>query len=307
MGSRSNDLFIGQNSTVKSEPTAQNISPKIMKNYQVANFKQALDSAKKVLIVLPQLGFDSMAYATAMAYALNKTGKSASVFCPQKTDANYGKLAGINQVVDQLSASDLTVTVDYPLDQIEKVSYNDNGGKLNLVVEVKPGSPRVENQKISIQNQDDLADLYILLGDESTLGDHASLIQKGTWAVITPTNTDNKSWAKYVLFDQDAPFCEIGSFLLPMLGLEIDTEVAKNLLNGLRLATQSFTVNVSPESFEAGAICLRATQTALPVDSGVSPNQMPLQAAPAVAVEAKPAASTTLNPTPNKPNPTPFS
>jgi len=40
----------------------------------------------------------------------------------------------------------------------------------------------------------------------------------------------------------------------------MNTEVAKNLLISLRVATQSFSVNVSPETFEAGAACLRATQ-----------------------------------------------
>jgi len=45
-----------------------------------------------------------------------------------------------------------------------------------------------------------------------------------------------------------------------MLGLDINADTGKDLLIGLRVATQSFSVNVSPESFEAGAICLRATQ-----------------------------------------------
>jgi len=45
-----------------------------------------------------------------------------------------------------------------------------------------------------------------------------------------------------------------------MINLGLDTNIAKNLLIGLRVATQSFSVNVSPETFEAGAICLKATQ-----------------------------------------------
>ena len=60
-----------------------------------------------------------------------------------------------------------------------------------------------------------------------------------------------------------------------MIGLELDTESGKDLLIGLRVATQSFSVNVSPESFEAGAICLRATQP----ENETTPtiNQMPIE------------------------------
>jgi nanoRNase/pAp phosphatase (c-di-AMP/oligoRNAs hydrolase) len=58
------------------------------------------------------------------------------------------------------------------------------------------------------------------------------------------------------------------SFLINDLGLKLDVDSAKNLLIGLRVATQSFSINVSPETFEAGAICLKATQQSVePVQS----------------------------------------
>jgi len=85
------------------------------------------------------------------------------------------------------------------------------------------------------------------------------MVNQGNWVLITPSQV-NKTWAKATIFDPDAPFSEIFTFLLPMLGLNLDIDSAKDLLIGLRVATQSFSVNVSPETFEAGALCLRATQ-----------------------------------------------
>ena len=85
------------------------------------------------------------------------------------------------------------------------------------------------------------------------------MVNKGNWINISPTNIE-KTWAKVNILDQDAPFSEILTFLLPMLDLQLTPESAKNLLIALRIATQSFSVNVSPETFEAGANCLRATQ-----------------------------------------------
>jgi hypothetical protein len=81
---------------------------------------------------------------------------------------------------------------------------------------------------------------------------------------------------------------------LPMLGLTLDIDSGKDLLIGLRVATQSFSVNVSPETFEAGAICLRATQPeeSLPQNGEVTPIEN---------IEK----SGNIVPGSNKPNPTP--
>lgn len=230
-----------------------------MKNYQVQDIKTLLAGAKSALIAVPQLSVDSIGSALALALLLKKSNISAKVFCPQKTDANYTKLTGLELLTDVYNQNDLIVTLDYPLDQIEKVTYNQDNGKLNLVVQTKDGSPKVQENQILITNQAVAADINFLLGDETQLGANANMITKGNWINISPVSTE-KTWAKANILDQDAPFSEILTFLLPLLGLELTPDAAKNLLIALRVATQSFSINVSPETFEAGAICLRATQ-----------------------------------------------
>lgn len=230
-----------------------------MKNYNVTEIKSMVDSAKSALIAVPTLSVDSIGAALALAISLKKQGKEVKVFCPQKTDQNYSKLSGLELLTDSFSNSDLVVTLDYPIDQIEAVSYNDDGGHLNLVVKTKSGASKVETNQISINNNGSSADVSFMLGDESALGAAASMVNQGNWILITPSQV-TKSWAKATLLDPDAPFSEIFTFLLPMIGLTLDIDSGKDLLIGLRVATQSFSVNVSPETFEAGAICLRATQ-----------------------------------------------
>ena len=210
-------------------------------------------------------------------YSLLKKNIEAKVYCPTKTDQNYSKLSGLELLTDTITASDLVVSLEYPLDQIEQVSYNDDGGRLNLVVKTKTGAPKIENNKIIINNDGSNADVCFMLGDESTLGANAGITAKGNWIFISPTNV-TKAWAKASIVDPDAPFSEIFTFLLPMIGLELDINSGKDLLIGLRVATQSFSVNVSPESFEAGAVCLRATQPETPA----------AQAAPAAPIEQIP-------------------
>ena len=244
-----------------------------MKNYNITEIKALVSNAKTAFIAVPQIGIDSVASALALAISLKKLGKEVKVFCPQKTDQNYQKLSGLELLTDAYSSSDLVVSLNYPLDQIDQVSYNDDGGRLNLVVKTKPAAPKIENSQIIVNNEYTAFDVCFMLGDETSLGANVAMVNKGNWIYISPTD-DQKAWAKTSLVDSDAPFSEIFTFLLPMIGLNLDMDSGKNLLIGLRVATQSFSVNVSPETFEAGAVCLRATQ---PSENNQPVNQMPIE------------------------------
>lgn len=240
-----------------------------MKNYKVQNIKSLLATAKTASVVIPHLSIDSIAAGLALTLALKKANIETSAFCPQKTDANYSKLSGLEFLLDTYNQHDLVISLDYPSDQIEKVSYNNDDGHLNLVVQTKNNAPKIEQNQIKINNQSSIADINFILGDESLLGDSAKMVENGNWIFISPT-ISQKAWAKESVIDQDAPYCEMFSFLINDLGLKLDVDSAKNLLIGLRVATQSFSINVSPETFEAGAICLKATQQ--PVESVQSTN-----------------------------------
>lgn len=264
-----------------------------MKNYNINEIKALVSNAKTALIAVPQTSIDSVGAALALAVSLRKIGKEVKVFCPQKTDQNYQKLSGLELLTDTYSSVDLVVSLNYPLDQIDQVSYNDDGGRLNLVVKTKSNAPKINNDQIVINNESAAADVCFMLGDETTLGANSVMVNKGNWIFVSPVD-GQKAWAKTSLIDQDAPFSEIFTFLLPMIGLDLDMDSGKNLLIGLRVATQSFSVNVSPETFEAGAICLRATQ---PSDDSSSSEQMPIG-----NVEK----SGGIAPGTNKPNPSPM-
>jgi hypothetical protein len=243
-----------------------------MKNYRVNEIKNLITGSKTALVVVPHLSIDSLASALALAVSLNKNNINTKVFCPQKPDANYSKLSGLELVSDTFNQNDLIITLDYPVDQIETVNYNQDNGKLNLVIQTKPGSAKVTQNQILVSNQSGVADINFILGDESSLGTNSTIVNSGNWVQISPTS-NIKPWAKASLVDQDAPFSEIFTFLLPMIGLNLDLDSAKDLLIGLRVATQSFSINVSPETFEAGAVCLRATQPLMetPVSNGQVP------------------------------------
>ena len=232
---RSNPAYIQPNDSINNP----DYSGPNMKNYNVNEIKPLLTGAKSALVVVPQMNVDSIGAALALALGLKKSGKEVKVYCPQKTDQNYSKLSGLELLTDTYVVNDLVISLEYPLDQIEQVSYNDDGGRLNLVVKTKSGAPKVANDKIAINNDSASADICFILGDEAPLGPNAAMVNKGKWIFVSPVNV-NKAWAKATLVDPDAPYSEIFTFLLPMLGLSLDLDSGKNLLIGLRVATQSF-------------------------------------------------------------------
>jgi hypothetical protein len=254
-----------------------------MKNYNLTQIKEMLATAKSAVVVSPVLSIDSISASLALALSLKNAGVNVSVYCPQKTTPDYSKLSGLELLTDQYSATGLTITLDYPLDSIDQVSYNDDNQKLNLVVKTKPNSPQIDSNKILINNQSSGFDVGFILGEETALGENSSIVNSGNWVFISPQNV-SKTWAKASLIDQDAPFCEIFSFMLPQLGYQLTPDSGKNLLIGLRVSTQSFSVNVSPETFEAGAICLKATQ----VRSDSAPVSTPVNPTPVENVESAP-------------------
>lgn len=247
-----------------------------MKNYNTNEIRSLLTNAKSALIAVPQLSLDSIGSALALGLLLQKRGLDVKVYCPQKPDNNYSKLSGLNLLSDTYNLNDLVVSLNYPLDQIENVTYNDDGGRLNLIVKTKANAPKIEDSNIIISNQSQSNDICFMIGDEAGLGPNAAIVNKGNWVFVSPTNAI-KPWAKATLIDQDAPYSEIFTFLFKELGLSLTSDVAKNLLISLRVATQSFSVNVSPETFEAGAICLRATQQAVEPELNKFDNQSPIE------------------------------
>lgn len=253
-----------------------------MKNYNTIEIKSLLNSSKTALIAVPQLSIDGIGSALALGLLLQKKGLDVKVYCPQKPDNNYSKLNGLDLLSDTYNLNDLVVSLNYPLDQIENVTYNDDGGRLNLIVKTKTNAPKIEDGNIIISNQSQSNDICFMIGDETALGANTAIVNKGNWIFVSPLNV-SKSWAKASIIDQDAPYSEIFTFLIKDMGLTLTPEAAKNLLISLRVATQSFSINVSPETFEAGAICLRATQQQSEAPINKFDAQPPIE-----EVEAKP-------------------
>lgn len=232
------------------------------------DFKQvqdALSAAQNIFVVLPsELDVDKVAAGLSLYLSCEKMGKKTSCFCSQPMIVEYSSLVGVDRVAKELGGKNLMISFDYIEDSIEKVSYNIENKKFNLVIQPKEGHEPLSTQKVVYSYSGNQADLIFLIGALS-LPDLGSIYQsnKDLFDSGNTINIDirpgNKSARTNLLFEQAASYSEVIANILSRLKLPIEEDIAGNLLRGIEEATDIFrSPKVEPETFEAAAFCLRS-------------------------------------------------
>jgi len=219
-----------------------------------SQFQQLLNTSQTISILLPQkLNLDYLAAALSLYLSLKKAGKKASLFCAKPITVEFSSLVGVNEIKTQLEGKDLVISFDYVEDSIEKVSYNIENNKFNLVIQTKEGYLPLSPQKIQYSYVGANADLFLVIGTDS-------LKDVGEIYFSNQKVLDEGRIVNFKIADFRAScYCELVANLLAQFRLPIDEDIATNLLAGL----EKETVNFSPErcgpgAFEAAAFCLRA-------------------------------------------------
>lgn len=231
-----------------------------------SSVQDSLATAQVVSIVLPQNpNLDKVAAGLALFLSLKKSGKRATIACSTEMTVAFSALVGVDKIQRKLAGRNLTITFDYIEDSIEKVSYNIEDNKFNLVIQPKAGVPPLSSERVSYSYSGGEADLVFTLGiqDLKDLGglyqESKSFFEKQT-IVDIDINPANNQFGKINLIDPTASSCsEVITHLVSRLGLPIDGDIASNLLLGIERTTNSFSSSkVGAGTFEAAAFCLRA-------------------------------------------------
>jgi hypothetical protein len=261
-------------------------------NHQLdfASVQQALTAAQTILVVAPEKpSFDNIAAALALFLSLKKMGKTVDVACPDEMTVEFSSLVGVDKVSQKLGGKNLIISFDYLEDSIEKVSYNIENNKFNLLIQPKAGFPPLSPEKVSYTHSGG-ADLIFVIGAQKWEDlSHLSAQEKEASNRKPVINIDidpkNVQFGKINLTDPTLSSCsEIIAGLFSTLKWPIDQDIATNLLLGIEEATQGFTSpQTNASTFEMTAFCLRA--------GGRRAKN---------AVEAKPKGLTPLSPMPSR-------
>lgn len=231
----------------------------------IGEIQNLLKSAQEVLILTHENPTqDSLGAALALFLGISSFGKRATVACPTPTTVELSNLIGIDKVNQSLRSKNFIISLDYAEGMIEKVSYNINSDKFNLVIEPKLGAPPFSLEKVHYSTSAPNPDLIFVL-DCANLQELSKFYQDGEdlYSKVTTVNIDyhpnNTHFAKINLVDLGASSTsEIIAFLLQNLGLPLTEDIASNLLAGITVATNNFSERAGAGAFEAAAICLRA-------------------------------------------------
>jgi nanoRNase/pAp phosphatase (c-di-AMP/oligoRNAs hydrolase) len=252
-----------------------------MKNFagRYAPVQESLAAAQSVLITLPQKSkIDQVASGLALFLSLEKLGKKAVIVCAEEMKVAFSSLIGVDKIKHQLGGNNLVVSFDYVEEAVEKVSYNIDKGKFNLVIQPKEGHPPLLAEKVEYHHSGSQSDLILVIGSFSleNLGDlyqsNKDLFEKNK-IINLDYHSNNSQFGKVNLVYPQAISCaEIVIDLLSKLKWPVDPDIASNLFAGLRERTQNFSSpKTTPLVFEGAAFCLRAGARRQPGDSrGVS-------------------------------------
>lgn len=216
---------------------------------QVSEF---LSTAQAILVVLSlDLNSDKVAAGLALYLSLKKAGKQVSIVCSTPMTVEYSSLVGVDKIAAKIKGKNLTVSFDYIEDAIEKVSYNIENNKFNLVIQPKEGLAPISTDKVEYSYSGGQADLVFIIGDT----------EKKDLGKIYEENKKLFDQVKIVNISEPEAICssELVAKLLAQLQLPVDADMATNLLKGIEATTKIFSVTkVGAGTLEAIVFCLRA-------------------------------------------------
>lgn len=228
--------------------------------------KDLVDKAAEILIVTHERPtFDSIGSSLALSLGLAGLGKRVTIACPDPITVELSSFVGVNKVSSDLAKKNFIISLDYVDGSIEKVSYNIEGNKFNLVIEPRPGFESFSPDKVSYSYGGGNAEL-ILAVDTIHLGGLKQIYEanKELFSTRPVINVDhhpnNSHFGAHNIVDPSASStAELTAQLLSSLGVALTVDIATNLLNALYGATNSFQgPSVSSSAFEVAAVCVKA-------------------------------------------------
>lgn len=227
----------------------------------ITKIKGLLEAAQDVLIVTHENPtHDSIGSALALSLGLATLGKKVTVACPDPMIVELSNYIGAQKVVTSLGKKNFVISLDYVDGSIEKVSYNIEGDKFNLVIEPRPGYEGFSEEKVHYEHTGQSAHVIFAV-DTIHLGGLKKLYEddKDLYASKPIVNIDRH--ANNALFghtnmidDKASSTAEVVYALLTGLGVSLSEDMATNLLNAVYAATQNF----QSSSVKAGAFELAA-------------------------------------------------
>ena len=232
----------------------------------IQKIKEVLTTAQEILIVTHEHPtFDSIGSALALYLGLTGLGKKVTIACPDPVTVDLSSFIGVNKIIPTIGKKNFIISLDYVDGSIEKVSYNIEGKKFNLVVEPRPGFEIFSQDKVHYSYAGSSANVIFTI-DTIHLGGLTNVYEddKELFTVKPIVNIDrHANNAHYghtnVVDPQASSTAELVLQILTGLDIAITEDIATNILNAVYWATENFqNPAITAKAFEAAAVCMKA-------------------------------------------------
>ena len=230
----------------------------------VSEIKTLIDQAKDILIVTHiNPTYDSIGSALSLYLGLKGIGKTVTVACPTPMIVEYSSFVGANKLQTTIAKKNFVISLDYEDGSIEKVSYNIEGKKFNLIIEPRPGFEEFSESKVMYSHAGTAVDTIITV-DTKHLGGLGTVYEKdkdlfATHPIINiDSHLDNAKYGKINVVGTGGTTAELIARFLTALGIVLTEDIATNILQALYKTTDSFQNHVTAQTFEVAAQCMKA-------------------------------------------------
>ncbi|HRN69846.1 MAG TPA: DHH family phosphoesterase, partial [Candidatus Woesebacteria bacterium] len=217
------------------------------------------------IIVLPAKPTpDAIASGTSLYLALTKMGKNVSLICVAMPETD---IAGADKIKTsiQTGGNNLVVSFPYKEGAIDKVDYNVQNEKFNLIIIPREGQARLEPKDVEYSYSGGKIEFIITVDapNLNSLGDIYTKNQNtfdGKNIINIDRHLINNNFGTINLVAKTAAAtAELVLKVLQTVKAPIDKDIATNLYTGIVTATNNFSsYSVNADTFETVAQLLRA-------------------------------------------------
>jgi hypothetical protein len=235
------------------------------------------------VIALPQNPtVDAIGAASALYLALLKLGKSVTLICSTQLKSD---LVGADKAQNSLAVGGDNLVVSFPYTDgtIDKIDYNIQGDKFNLVITPRAGFPKLNPNQVSYGYTGGTFDFLITIDTPNlnAIGQVYTENQaqfQGKEIINIDRHLTNAFFGTINFVNKtSSSTSELVLKVIKELQIDLDKDMATNLYAGVAAATNTFTsYSVNAETFETIASLLKAGATKkAPNAQTPVPTQMP--------------------------------
>ncbi|HRN96185.1 MAG TPA: hypothetical protein PLD54_01930 [Candidatus Levybacteria bacterium] len=229
----------------------------------IPQVKELLQGADSIGILVTEFqSLDKVGAGLALFLALQEAGKNVQIVSKKDPLVEISNLVGI----DKLSRSfdgvtkKLVVSLPYYEGEVEKVSYNIEGNRLNInLFAAKDKGISFSEKDVDFIRSGSNPSVIVTIGIRKE-EEMAGLVAPDTNVKIIRLDTvvPQQDFGEITLADSEfSSISEIVTMLIREMGLPVDADISQNLMDGVVFATNNFSAqNTSSAAFASAAYLL---------------------------------------------------